>query len=67
MPYRLGGGNGHIDCIQLVYVALDHMDIPTPDFDVSWYDKPRINHLRDLLRWGKSCSWSGLRWGCLVV
>ena len=34
MPYRLGGGDGHIDCIQMVYVALDHMDIPTPNFDV---------------------------------
>ena len=53
MPYRLGGGDGHIDCIQMVYVALHHMQIPTPNFDSSWYDKPRINHLRDLLRWGE--------------
>ena len=30
MPYRLGGGDGHIDCIQMVYVALGHMHIPTP-------------------------------------
>ena len=52
MPYRLGGGDGYIDCIQMVYVALGHMQIPTPDFDQSWYSKPRINHLRDLLRWG---------------
>lgn len=52
MPYRLGGGDGYIDCIQLVYVALEHMDIPTPKFDVGWYDKPRFNHLRDLMRWG---------------
>ena len=56
MPYRLGGGDGHIDCIQMVYVALDHMQIPTPDFDSSWYDKPRITHLRDLLRWGSRVS-----------
>ena len=23
LPYRLGGGEGYIDCIQMVYVALD--------------------------------------------
>ena len=52
LPYRLGGGEGYIDCIQMVYVALDHMKIPTPTFDPKWYEKPRINHLRNLLRWG---------------
>lgn len=52
MPFRLGGGDGYIDCIQLVYAALDQMQIPTPVFEPRWYDQPRIRHLRDLMRWG---------------
>ena len=52
MPYRLGGGDGHIDCIQMVYVALKDMGIPTPEFNPHWYEQPRIRHIRDLLRWG---------------
>ena len=36
----------------MVYAALQQMEIPTPPFDDRWYEKPRINHLRDLLRWG---------------
>ena len=61
-PYRLGGGDGYIDCIQLVYAALHQMEIPTPTFDKDWYNKPRFNHIRDLLRWGNrvnGCSYDG--------
>ena len=52
MPYRLGGGDGYIDCIQMVYAALDQMEIPTPTFNKEWYDKPRISWMRDFLAWG---------------
>jgi hypothetical protein len=52
MPYRLGGGDGYIDCIQMVYLALEQMEIPTPPFNPDWYELPRIRHLRDLLKWG---------------
>ena len=61
-PYRLGGGEGYIDCIQMVYVALGHMKIPTPAFDPAWYEQGRIRHLRDLLHWGRrvsGCSYDG--------
>ena len=52
MPYRLGGGDGHIDCIQMVFLALHQMEIPTPIFSNEWYEQPRFRHLRDLLKWG---------------
>jgi hypothetical protein len=52
MPYRLGGGEGHIDCIQLVYLALQCMEIPTPPFNEDWYGMHRRGYLRDLLTWG---------------
>jgi len=53
MPYRLGGGDGYIDCIQMVYAALGQMEIPTPLFNDGWYGMHRRGYLRALLRWGK--------------
>ena len=42
-PYRLGadgtGADGAIDCIHLVYVVLERLNIPTPDFKDDWYNK----------------------------
>ena len=59
MPYRLGGGDGHIDCIQMVYVALADMGIPTPAFNAEWYEQPRSRYIRDLLLWGKRVNSQG--------
>ena len=53
MPYRLGGGDGHIDCIQMVYLALQQMEVPTPPFNDGWYEMNRIGYMRELLRWGE--------------
>ena len=53
MPYRLGGGDGYIDCIQMVYVALEDMGIPTPPFNQDWYNQSRFRFCRDFLTWGK--------------
>ena len=53
LPYELGAdGTGSIDCIHLVYICLAELEIPTPDFQSSWYDSPRKTHLRALLNWG---------------
>jgi hypothetical protein len=56
-PYRLGadgtGADGAIDCIHMVYVALDDMGIPTPAFNAGWYEAPRRQIARDLLTWGR--------------
>lgn len=54
LRYRLGadGSNGEIDCIHLVYRALERMGIPTPPFRAEWYAMPTRAVLRDLLAWG---------------
>jgi hypothetical protein len=56
-PYRLGadgtGDDRAIDCIHMVYVALDDMGIPTPAFNAGWYEAPRRQIARDLLTWGR--------------
>lgn len=52
-PYRLHGGDGAIDCIQLVYEVQSRLGIPTPAFDDGWYDASRVTVMRALLRWGK--------------
>lgn len=52
-PYRLGGGDGTIDCIQLVYEVLGRLEIPTPTFDPGWYDASARAVARALLQWGK--------------
>ena len=51
-PYRLHGGDGTIDCIQLVYEVERRLGIPTPDFDENWYQSSRFTITRALLRWG---------------
>ena len=58
MPYRLGGdgSDGTIDCINLVYIALQEQGIPTPKFDPAWYEQSWRTYLRDLLRWGENVS-----------
>lgn len=55
LRYRLGadGGDGEIDCIHLVYVALGRMGIQTPPFRSSWYDNNWREISRDLLKWGR--------------
>ena len=52
-PYRLGGGDGTIDCIQMVYEVLNRLEIPTPSFQASWYTDSRFTISRALLNWGK--------------
>ena len=54
MPYELGadGSNGKIDCIHLVYHALEDIGVPTPAFNPAWYTASTKSVLRDLLRWG---------------
>ena len=55
-PYRLGadgtGADGAIDCIHLVYVVLERMNIPTPKFKDDWYNQSVRQYGRDLLKWG---------------
>ena len=55
-PYRLGadgtGADGAIDCIHLVYVVLERMNIPTPKFKNDWYNQSVRQYGRDLLKWG---------------
>ena len=53
LRYRLGadGSDGEIDCIHLVYRALERMKIPTPAFNPQWYQLPTRAVLRDLLTW----------------
>jgi hypothetical protein len=55
-PYRLGadgtGADGAIDCIHLVYVVLERMNIPTPEFRDDWYNQSVRQYGRDLLKWG---------------
>jgi hypothetical protein len=56
-PYRLGAdgsdSDGAIDCIHMVYAALQDMGIPTPAFKASWYEATRRQIARDLLTWGR--------------
>ena len=54
MRYRLGadGSEGEIDCINLVYRALEDLGIPAPVFKPSWYEAGYREIYRDLLRWG---------------
>lgn len=54
LRYRLGadGSDGEIDCIHLVLMALDRMDIPRPAVKSEWYDERPVLICRDLLRWG---------------
>ena len=55
-PYRLGangtGADGAIDCIHLVYVVLDRLNMPTPKFKDDWYNQSVRQYGRDLLKWG---------------
>ena len=55
-PYRLGadgtGADGAIDCIHLVYVVLERMNISTPEFKDDWYNQSVRQYGRDLLKWG---------------
>ena len=55
-PYRLGadgtGADGAIDCIHLVYVVLERLNIPTPKFKDEWYNQSVRQYGRDLLKWG---------------
>ena len=55
-PYILGadgtGPDGAIDCIHLVYVVLERMGIPTPEFQDDWYNQSVRQYGRDLLKWG---------------
>jgi len=55
-PYRLGadgtGPDGAIDCIHLVYTALDRLGITTPAFDPCWYDAPPRQILKAIHDWG---------------
>lgn len=55
LRYRLGadGSNGEIDCIHLVYRALEAMAIQTPPFNPQWYAMPTRVVLRELLKWGR--------------
>jgi hypothetical protein len=56
-PYRLGADgtddDGAIDCIHMVYFALDDMGIPTPEFDLHWYKASKYEIAKSLLRWGR--------------
>lgn len=54
LEFELGGNGaeGKIDCINLVYAALGILQIPTPDFDHSWYESGHFKQLRDLKKWG---------------
>ena len=54
-PYRLGadGTGDEIDCIHLVYVVLDRLNIETPPFDPGWYTASQFRIARDLLAWGR--------------
>lgn len=55
LKYRLGadGSNGEIDCIHLVYIVLERLGMPVPDFRDDWYDASARVIARDLLRWGR--------------
>lgn len=56
-PYRLGAdgssADGAVDCIHMVYIALRDMAIPTPTFNVQWYNASKRQIARDLLTWGR--------------
>ena len=54
MPYRLGadGSDGEIDCIHLVYKALEDMGIEPPPFDSGWYESDWRPIARVILKWG---------------
>ncbi len=54
LRYRLGadGTNNEIDCIHLVYVVLDRLQITAPTFNPNWYTASKTAIARDLLRWG---------------
>lgn len=55
-PYRLGADgtdpDGALDCIHLVYTALDRLGIATPDFDPAWYGASWRPVLKALNDWG---------------
>lgn len=53
-PYELGadGSGAAIDCIHMVYKALESLGIKTPPFNADWYTASNHSILRDLLRWG---------------
>jgi hypothetical protein len=44
---------GEFDCIHLVYEVLERMQIPTPPFDLTWYEGNRVQIGRALLTWGR--------------
>lgn len=52
-PYRYGADgtdpDGALDCIHLVFAALDRLGLPHPQCRNEWYDGKRIG--RDLLMW----------------
>lgn len=52
-PYRLGAdgsdADGALDCIHLVFTALDRLGLPHPERRQEWYDGKSF--ARDLLTW----------------
>lgn len=55
-PFRLGAdgtdSDGAVDCIHLVYIALERLGIPCPTFDPDWYTAPRRTVVQALREWG---------------
>lgn len=55
-PYRYGADgtdpDGALDCIHLVYLALERLKIPTPPFNPAWYTSNTTTIARSLLHWG---------------
>ncbi len=53
--YQLGanGSGSEIDCIHLVYVVLEELNIPTPEFKQEWYSASTREIVRDLRKWGR--------------
>lgn len=56
-PYRYGadgsGDDGAIDCIHLVLLALDELQIPRPRSSQHWYTASWRQVARELLEWGR--------------
>jgi hypothetical protein len=54
-PYRWGadGTDAEIDCIHLVYVVLERLEIQTPPFKPEWYTASKRQIVRDILSWGR--------------
>ena len=48
----MGGGDGAIDCIGLVYEVRHRLGLACPPFDPHWYES-KVSALRFLLRWGE--------------